>query len=188
MAIFNSKIPIISAVGHETDFTISDFVSDLRAPTPSAAAEIATPSAEELSNMLQGAQNRLCLALSGLIKHKTQKLKALTERRVFREPSVLLENKFRLLDDVVSSLETSYSNCVSKFADELSKCTYKLNALNPLNVLSRGYSVAYTDTATIKKTKDFENVDKFNLRLSDGIAECIFNGIRGEQNGSKKEF
>lgn len=186
MAIFNSKIPIISAVGHETDFTISDFVSDLRAPTPSAAAEIATPSAEELINMLQGSQNRLCAALSTLVKYKKDKLKALTERRIFREPSMLLENKFQLLDEVVTSFETSYTNALSKFSDKLSKCSYKLNALNPLNVLSRGYSVAYTDRTTIKKIKDFENVEEFNLQLSDGIAECVFKRIRGEYIGDKK--
>jgi len=188
MAIYNSKIPVISAVGHETDFTISDFVADLRAPTPSAAAEIATPSIDELKNLLSGARERLITALSTLVKHKKTMLQSLTSRRVFVKPKVFLEEKYQVLDDSISLLENAYKNAISKFTDKLSECSYKLSALSPLNVLGRGYSVAYTDDVTIKKIKDFEDIDEFNLRLSDGVAKCVFKEIRGESNGSKKEL
>ena len=183
MAVYNSDIPIISAVGHETDFTISDFVADLRAPTPSAAAEIATPSAAELKSSLDKSRNRLAGALTALLKHKQSRLEALTSRRVFAYPLAILEDKIRILDDNALKLESSYKTAVSAFEDKLAKCSYKLSALNPVNVLSRGYSVAYTQKGTIRKIQDFDNVSEFRLRLADGTAECMFKNIRSESDG-----
>lgn len=186
MAVYNSKIPVISAVGHETDFTITDFVADLRAPTPSAAAELATPSASEINNLLNKSRSRLSGALSELLKHKKTKLEALTARKIFTCPDLLLENKVRALDNAVSHLELSYKNAIAVFEDKLSECSYKLTALNPVNVLNRGYSVAYTDNGTIKTKDDFKNISEFNLRLSDGTAECVFKRIRSEKDGIQK--
>ena len=180
MAVYNSKIPVISAVGHETDFTITDFVADLRAPTPSAAAEIATPSADELINMLNSSRSRLTTALSELVKHKKAKLDSLVSRRVFAKPHTLFENKLMIFDNTVCAFEQAYKNAITRFEDKLGKCSYKLSALNPLNVLSRGYSVAYTDKGTIKSVNDIENEKDFELRLSDGTAECVVKNIRGE--------
>lgn len=186
MAIYNSGIPVISAVGHETDFTIADFVADLRAPTPSAAAELSTPSAAELAAWLCAARERLRVSLARLAESKRALLKSLMSRRIFLQPELMLEQKTSLLDSTVSSLAAAYTARGDELSKRLCECSYKLSALNPIGVLARGYSVAYGDDGVLKSVSDFDGEKKFFLRVSDGSVECRSLGVKEETNGGKK--
>lgn len=173
MAIYNSKIPVISAVGHETDFTIADFAADLRAPTPSAAAELAVPSANELKDRLANSRALLLKSLGELVRHKAAALDALVSRRVFKEPLLMLEDKFRALDNCAERLRNSYDGILDKKKNRLKECIYRLGALNPVNVLERGYSVAVCENKVVKKTEDVQCGQKLSLRVTDGTIDCM---------------
>lgn len=173
MSIYNSRIPVISAVGHETDFTIADFVADLRAPTPSAAAELATPDAFELRSFLANSRFRLVSALSSLADAKEQRLSLCMASRVMKNPESIIENKMLKLDEKVSSLLRAYTDVTDDFAQRLKEASYKLGALNPVNVLSRGYSVAKTERGVVKKKSDLKKGEDFVLTVSDGDIECM---------------
>ena len=172
MAIYNSRIPVISAVGHETDFTIADFVADRRAPTPSAAAEIATPDISELKSFLTSCNTRLVSSLGSLVKIKSEGLMHLTNSRVLKDPLYIIASKVQYLDDCMSDLKDAYERYIEKVSSKLSNASYKLGALNPVNVLSRGYSVAEKDGKIIRKTADANPGDEFILKVSDGQLEC----------------
>ena len=172
MAIYNSRIPVISAVGHETDFTIADFVADRRAPTPSAAAEIATPDISELKSFLTSCNTRLVSSLGSLVKIKSERLMHLTNSRVLKDPLYIIASKVQYLDDCMSDLKDAYERYIEKVSAKLSNASYKLGALNPVNVLSRGYSVAEKDGRIIRKTADANPGDEFILKVSDGQLEC----------------
>lgn len=172
MAIFSSKIPVISAVGHETDFTIADFVADLRAPTPSAAAEIAVPDKAELEAFVSSARARLLASLGKLERHKRFVLSSLMSKKVFSSPEMILEPKWRDLEEKMSELCGAYEASIGKMADRLTQCSYKLTALNPIGVLNRGYSVAFKADKVIKKVSDVRCGEEFSVRVSDGIIEC----------------
>ena len=173
LAIFNSKIPVISAVGHETDFTIADFVADLRAPTPSAAAELATPDIEELRAFLNTSKQRLTSALSSLADAKEQRLKLAMASKVMKNPATLTEDRMIALDNVTEKLADAYGDILRNLTVKLGEYSYKLEALNPVNVLLRGYSVAKGKNGLIKKKSDIGKGEEFTLTVSDGDIECI---------------
>lgn len=177
MAIYNSKIPIISAVGHETDFTIADFAADLRAPTPSAAAELAVPSSDELKMTIKSCEKMLLQSLSKLISNKSAKLSSVMSRHVFTHPHTLLENKYRLLEDCIEKTEKNYTSALDKKTSEIREYMYRLSALNPINVLERGYSVALYDGRVIKKTDDVQIGKNFSVRVTDGVIDCTADAI-----------
>ncbi len=173
MAVYNSRIPVISAVGHETDFTIIDFVSDMRAPTPSAAAEIATPDAEEMKAFLLSSRARLNFSLSKLLASKKQRLEYSMASSVFKNPKLILEDKTQYLDDVINTLLDAYVKRTDALKSMLKESSYKLGALNPVNVLQRGYSVAMKDKKVIKKKSDILRGEEFTLTVSDGDISCV---------------
>ena len=174
-AIYNSKIPVVSAVGHETDFTICDFVSDLRAPTPSAAAELVFPSLEELTYKLLTFEKRLKFALVSNLDNKRKKLKILNESYCFRRPEEIV-NKLRIRCDMAEkSLVQLNEKCMNKKKGEFSNIINKLDALSPLKTLSRGYSVVMVGDKVIKSEKDIEKGEEFRVRLNDGEISGIRN-------------
>jgi len=173
MAIFNSRIPVISAVGHETDFTIADFVADLRAPTPSAAAELATPDAGELIGFLKSSNTRLVSALSSLAASKRQRLELLMASPVMKNPGLITQERAQYVDECTSRLINACKEIINNSSAKLKESTYKLEALNPVNVLLRGYSVAKVDNKVIKNTSDVKKGDNITLTVSDGNIECI---------------
>ena len=168
-AIYNSEIPVISAVGHETDFTIADFVADMRAPTPSAAAEIAVPSALELYSKINTHIGRLQKAI----------LRS-NENRRLRVASF----KVKRLDDMLASYRMKADSCIVRAKNKteniilekqkgLSSLAARLDALSPLSVMARGYSVAMLDGGrVIKSVNDLKKNDRFILRLKDGTKNC----------------
>lgn len=173
MAIFNSRIPVISAVGHETDFTIADFVADRRAPTPSAAAEIATPDILEIRTFLNTCNARLASSLSSLVGFKREKLNRILKSRVMQDPSSIITAKAQYLDECVTELKYVYERYIDNVSGRLSEASYKLSALNPVNVLKRGYSVASKDGRVIKKKSDVSIGDEIRLTVTDGDIECL---------------
>lgn len=174
-AIFASHIPVVSAVGHETDFTIADFVADLRAPTPSAAAELVCPSAAELSGYFQNQRGRLKSALIYCIEHKKKTLANLTGAYGFQRFSGRLADERQYVDALMKNAEKAARSLLEKKRTVLSQAAAKLDALSPLKTLARGYSIASTKDGTlISSVSDVKKEQEFVLRLSDGAADCKF--------------
>ena len=172
-AIADSKIPVVSAVGHETDFTICDFVSDLRAPTPSAAAEVVFPRLDELQYKLLNFEKRLRFALVANLENKKKHLRTLGESYCFKRPMELV-NKLRLRLDVdVKNLNSEKDKIITLKKHEFLKTVNKLDALSPLKTLTRGYAVAVKDGTVIRSVLDIDVDDSFSLKLSDGEIVAI---------------
>lgn len=184
--IFEATVPIISAVGHETDFTICDFVSDMRAPTPSAAAEIAVPDAREIMMRLADYSERLEAALLRTVMKKRERLDKILENEIFSNPaSVFLgirERISNLCADAVSNVNATISSSKS----ELRVLAEKANALSPLSVLERGYSVAENENRVIKSIQDTAVEEKIKITLSDGTLSATVTEVRNGKQYEKK--
>ena len=168
-AIYDSKIPIISAVGHETDFSISDFVADLRAPTPSAAAELAVPDIYEVKQKINTYQNRLRTTLIKKVEIMKLRYEKVISSRIFKEPLRDINDKYLKIDNIVKNIEN-----IIKLKEKQEKTKYveivsKLDALSPLKTLTRGYSIVENDNKKIiKSAKDLKKDDKILLKFIDG--------------------
>ena len=168
-AIYASKIPVISAVGHETDFTIADFVADLRAPTPSAAAEIAVPSQLELTAAIGSMKSRLAAAEINYIK----RLRLYVERLRAKDPKSMIDDMRQRCDNMLHQAEKSFRLTASEKRKTMSELCAKLDALSPLGVLKRGYSIADDgENRVIKSIADMPVGRAFRLVLSDGSCKC----------------
>ena len=172
--IFESKIPIVSAVGHETDFTICDFVSDLRAPTPSAAAELVYPQYSDIIRKIALDKNRVIIGIQNYIERKKEYIKRIKAAKLEKIPLDII-NKHRLLID--SNMKDAYNALVimiEKYKSKCMQCIAKLDALSPLKTLSRGYSVVETlDGKLVKSTSDVKKDDELILTLTDGKVNVI---------------
>ena len=170
--IYESPIPVISAVGHETDFTICDFVADLRAPTPSAAAELAVPDSAEIISKLNKYNTLLKNGL--LLKYNGQKAKfdALANKSILSKPFNITESRSETVDRLFDKMLNAYKGIISQEKSRYVSNVAKLDALSPLKVLSRGYSIAEVNGKVIKSVNDISNGDKFKLKLSDGTVNC----------------
>ncbi len=168
-AIFKSEIPIISAVGHETDFTIADFVADLRAPTPSAAAELAVPSAVELAEKFSTAGMRLANAVNKIIEKRRLQLRVYTDKQVLRDPMLKVNEKGMQLDSIVHMFENAAKISLSEKKQKFGVFVSRLDGLSPLNTLKRGFSVAKSaDGAVIKSVVDAVPGSDISVIVSDG--------------------
>lgn len=167
-AIYESKLPIISAVGHETDFTIADFVSDLRAPTPSAAAELAVPSIEDIEQKLLTYKNRYknsLLKKLELINLRYQKCMA---SKVFKDPMQRINEQYMILDKIAKNLEYKIQSKLKDERTKMIKKVAKLDALSPLKTLMRGYTVTEHKGKVINSSKTLKAGDEIELTFSDG--------------------
>ena len=167
-AIFNSEIPIISAVGHETDFTIADFAADLRAPTPSAAAEIAVQNIEEIKSKLETYNRRYKTALKKKWEYSLLRYEKAMKSRVFTDPYGKVNEQYIIIDNRVKGLEKYITNKVQTAKLQSSKAISKLDAMSPLKTLIRGYCIAESDNEIIKSSKDLKLKDIINLKFHDG--------------------
>lgn len=167
-AIYNSKIPIISAVGHETDFTIADFVADLRAPTPSAAAELAVPDIEEIKRKLETYNQRYKISLKKKIEFMKLRYQKCMSSKVFTEPTAKIKEQYINLDIIIKNLENLITNKVKDAKTKSIELISKLDALSPLKTLTRGYSIAQKDGKTIKSVKKLKTNDEIDIRFTDG--------------------
>ncbi len=170
--IYEAPIPVISAVGHETDFTICDFVSDLRASTPSAAAELAVPDINEIKAFLKKSNTSLKKALISKLNLNKAKFHSLCEKPIFKNPQSLVEAKIEQLDYLNEKMLNAFKFRLKAEQSRLSNTVAKLDALSPLRVLSRGYSIAEIDGKTLKSVTDAEVGDEITLRLNDGKLIC----------------
>ncbi len=171
--IYESPIPVISAVGHETDFTICDFVADLRAPTPSAAAELAVPDQNEYLLKLQSYLIRLKTSLQNKLELNKSKYSLLANSVYLKKPiQAILEKPLQEIDDINDKLLQTYQNKINNYKLRLSQDFATLDALSPLKVLARGYSVAEVDGKPITSVNSVAVGDKINLRVNDGTLLC----------------
>lgn len=176
--IYNMDTPVISAVGHEIDFTICDFVADMRAPTPSAAAEIAVPDTDEMLTKFENVNKRLKLILKKQIDNSAQRLNHALDSRIFKDSEFMFEQRYLLLDHNVEKLSKSLKIFISNAGMRFEKTASKLDALSPLKVMSRGYLFARNDDGRIVRTvDDISENSAINLKLVDGSAECVVNKL-----------
>jgi exodeoxyribonuclease VII large subunit len=167
-AIYASKIPIISAVGHETDFSISDFVADLRAPTPSAAAELAVPNIAEVVKNIDNIENRYKISLRKKVELMRLRYEKCMTRSVFRDPLQKINEKSLVLDNNVKLISNYISKRINEEKLKFEKKIAKLDSLSPLKTLQRGYSVILKDGKSINTVKMLNEGDNINIRLADG--------------------
>lgn len=172
-AVYNSEIPVISAVGHETDFTICDFVADMRAPTPSAAAELAVPDANELQYALSALKNRMFLNVSSGIADRRSRLEYLTSKGVLKSPDEMLSNRSQRLDTAFSKMLSSYENRIGGKKVEFISAATALSKLDPMSVLMRGFAfVSDKSGKNVFSSQALAKGDKINVRFHDGSAVC----------------
>jgi exodeoxyribonuclease VII large subunit len=179
-AIAASKIPVISGVGHETDFTIADFVADLRAPTPSAAAELAISSRMELEKDLVNLNQRLFNALEYKMANSRERLKAITSKRVFKNPAELLANKIQRVDELSRHLNWGIEKALNKSRERYSILSGKLESLSPLKTLARGYSITSIEGQVVDRIKIVNPGDLITTRVSDGLIVSTVKDVKGE--------
>lgn len=203
-AIYDSKVPIISAVGHEVDFTIADFVADLRAPTPTAAAELAVPNMSDLRKHIDQLNIRLNESIYKKVNYLKLYLDSLKNSFVIKNPMIMYENKKQNLDLINTKLNDLMLGKVDKYKNEIEKIkkSYvltnpkllykdkiinlkniidKLELLNPLNILSRGYSITYFNDKALKSIKKINKEDILNIRLKDGFIKTKVLNIKEEK-------
>ena len=167
-AIFESKIPIISAVGHETDITIADFVADYRAPTPSAAAEKIVPDIQEIYENLHNFRIRNIQAIKHLIESYKSNLKQILNRPLFKRPFDRINEYYKDLDHISYQLYTIISNNVNSKRNEIEIVGSKISALNPKSILQRGYSIVMKNNKIIKASSDVKIRENINIILHEG--------------------
>ena len=171
-AIYDSELPVISAVGHETDFTIADFVADLRAPTPSAAAELAVPNIADIKLKLEGYNNRYKLALKKKVEFMKLRYEKCMNSRVFKEPLQKINEKYILIDMKVKTMQNSISNIYNSKKTNMIKHIAKLDALSPLKTLTRGYSIVQVNGKVVKSVEELKKDEEIDIRLVDGQARA----------------
>ena len=172
-AIFDSEIPVISAVGHEPDFTISDFVADLRAATPSNAAELAVPDQQEMRDLLSERSARMTHAIQLWMRQRSSLLQAYGQRRALTDPSGYFSLKRMDLDRVQRDLAASAEAGLQTRKSQIARVAASLDALSPMKVLSRGYAAAFQQTGEPIRTVDaVAEGDAIRVRVDDGTLAC----------------
>ena len=178
-AIFESEIPVISAVGHETDYTISDFVADLRAPTPSAAAELAVPDIFELKSDLLGMKQHLSVLMKNMLVNEREYLEKTEKQLNLLSPTNKILNSRRELLNINEKIVNSITLKLANEKAGLAVISGKLNALSPLAVLSRGFSISYKNDFPIKSVNDVKPNDNIKVRVEDGEILASVNEVKG---------
>ena len=172
-AIYESEIPVISAVGHEPDVTIADYVADLRAATPSNGAELAVPDQSELHASLLAARKQMLSALLARVDTGRERLEQLRQRRVLTDPGAYVADRRLALDHAAALLQASFRSSVSDKRGRLAQGVAALDAMSPLKVLGRGYAIAETEEGRILRSrKDAAPGQRLRLKLADGDVGC----------------
>ena len=171
-AVYNCKAPVISAVGHEVDYSLTDLAADMRAPTPSAAAELAAPDMRELQSRIGILENRLSGSIQSCLNRYTAELERLTARLGMQSP----ENRLRLMEEKLDSydkrLGASVIRCVDRGDARLKEMIGRLESLSPLKVMARGYSLVYKGDALVRSSDDITEGEPVTLRFDNGGAEA----------------
>ena len=182
-AIYASELPVISAVGHEPDVTIADFVADLRAATPSNAAELVAPDMSELRDALRSAAARLDQAVDRGLSQRRAALTELSSRRVMQSPTGFIDQRPLELDSIRLRLDAAATGRLNRERQEFARLAAKLDALSPLKVLGRGYSIALdAEGRAVREAAQLKAGDKLDLRLSRGGAKCLVESVYGGED------
>lgn len=177
-AIYASEIPVISAVGHEPDVTISDYVADVRASTPSNAAELAVPDINEFTEGLHSYEIRSRQAMAKKLAALRTKLDSISGKRVMQDPAASIDNRRIELDRSRDRLVSAQEHILSEKKHEFVRLTAALDAMSPLKVLSRGYSITTgSGGKNIKSVNEIHAGDKLTVRLADGTAGCTVDDV-----------
>ena len=171
-AIYHSELPIVSAVGHETDFTIADFVADLRAPTPSAAAELVVADVEDLKNTLTVYQNRLKISLKRKTECMRLRLEKYKNSSAFKVPFQKINQAYLQIDGLSKQMENAITKKIENVKMQFSKEVTKLDALSPLKTLSRGFCIAESDGKIVTKAENLQSNQEIDLKFQDGKAKA----------------
>lgn len=175
-AIYDCKIPVISAVGHETDFTICDFVADMRAPTPSAAAELAVPDKAELMSYYSSQLQYISSFMDSQFRKNSSRLIDFQRRISLVSPQSRIDKYEKNIELLLNKSQNIVNEKYSEKSNEITKISAKLESLNPLSVLSRGYSIAEKDGVVITSSSQLNKGDNFTLEFSDGKINATVNG------------
>lgn len=169
-AIFESKIPVISCVGHEVDFTIADFVADLRAPTPSAAAELVVQNADGVAQHIAQLQKRLFQAVSLFYERAKARVEVAVNSRIFKNPQLLTQEKEQRVDELSLALENAFEKQAQAAQNRLELLTQKLVALSPFSVLGRGYSITRkADGSVVSRVGQVQEQETIYIQVKDGM-------------------
>ena len=188
-AIYRCTIPVISAVGHEPDVTISDYVADVRAATPSNAAEIAVQDEAAIRSALRQLQLRLEQAEGRKLTQLRQRLDALAQKPVMKRPEAYLQQQELQLEMLRQRLEHAGTGVVQKNALRFQRAAAKLDALSPLKVLSRGYAMVTRADAVVRSVTQLQPGDPVAVALSDGTVQCTVDAVqRRKQRGKKADI
>jgi len=180
--IYESPVPVISAVGHETDFTICDFVADLRAPTPSAAAELAVPDMVEMEARLLRYQSLLKTFLEGKYNYLNTRLDLCLNSPCFKNPTdFIIGRKYEYLDRITDKISAQSKEILSSAENRLTSALGKLEALSPLKVLSRGFAAVTDKNGAVSSAKQLKKGEEIKLKFADGSAVCEINKIAIEE-------
>ena len=180
-AIYESEIPVISAVGHEPDVTISDYVADLRAATPSNAAELAVPDREALLQNLDAASSAMAAALSHQLRNARQRLDVLSRSAALSSPTGYLEQRQEQLEHLKSRLIAAQNQMLHQKRNRFVSCTAKLDAMSPLKVLSRGYSIVNAENgAILRSVRQTAPKQQISVMFADGSINAIVSEIKEE--------
>ena len=171
-AIFKSKVPIISAVGHEVDFTIADFVADRRAETPTGAAEIAVPNYMDITNLINQYKIRLNESINNIINKRKIKLDSIKESYILKNPLSLYEVKSQKLDNLVDLLTKNFDNIYIKKQHQFEVLLNTVELLNPLKILDKGYSVVKLNDKVVKDSSKVKVNDNISITLSKGVIKA----------------
>lgn len=179
-AIYNSSVPVISAVGHETDVTIADLVADLRAPTPSAAAEMVSLSAEQIYGNIKYYEEKLKGLIETSLNNLNAQLEKTNERLLRFSPDQKIEKSILKYGELTKRLDKAYEKIISEKENEFISSVSKLEAMSPVSVLMRGYSLVYRNDRIVSRTSELTENDNVTIRLSDGKATAKIISLEGK--------
>lgn len=177
-AVYDSKIPTISAVGHEIDFSICDFAADMRAPTPSAAAEIAVPDINEVYGGIAALKGRVKEKALGVISEKNKNLQSVNAKISYLNPKNRIELNRRTVEELFGSIRKSFSAVVSAKELQLENTVQLTHAFNPMNTLNRGYSMVVKDGTAVYSVSGIREKDIVTVKMSDGEFEAVVKKIK----------
>lgn len=179
-AIYNSNVPVISAVGHETDVTIADLAADLRAPTPSAAAEMVSLSAEQIYGNIKYYDEKLKGLIETCLNNLNAQLERTNERLLRFSPDQKIEKSILKYGELTKRLDKAYEKIISEKENEFISSVSKLEAMSPVSVLMRGYSLVYRNDRIVSRTSELTENDNVTIRLSDGKATAKIISLEGK--------
>lgn len=177
-AVYESKIPTISAVGHEIDFTICDFVADMRAPTPSAAAEIAVPDINDILSSIKALQNRIKEKAVAKIARAESRVSSVNALISYLNPKSKLENNTKNVNALFSVIKKDFSSLVAEKELQLKKAAELIDAFNPMNTLNRGYSLVLKDGMTVSSVSDVKKGNKITVKMADGEFDAVIESVK----------